>query len=141
MIFLVVDINVIYSALLGKGDSSEVFKINKSKKRFNFIAPYFLYIELGKHSSEMAQRTNYSLEEAEKVLVFIENQIRFVPEENYANKINEAKEILKEHQKDVPYLALALKFNCNIFSGDKVFKELCPEIEKNPKEILEELNK
>jgi len=28
--------------------------------------------------------------------------------------------------------------NCNILSGDKVFKQLCPDKVKNPREILEE---
>jgi len=35
-----------------------------------------------------------------------------------------AKEMLLHHLKDIQYLALALRFNCPIFSGDKTLKEL-----------------
>lgn len=137
--FLVVDFNVIFSAVLGVGNSSNIFKLNSKKKKYIFIAPQFLYIELGKHTSEIARRTSYTLDEAKKALIFIEKQMRFIPFENYSDKINEAKDILRRHEKDVPYLALALAFNCKIFSGDKVLKSLCPDRIKNPNELLAEL--
>lgn len=139
--FLVVDVNVIFSAILNRGDSWKVFVENSEKEIFNLIIPEFLIIEIGKHTIEMAQRTNLSLQEAEEALTFIAKRLTFVSEAEYADKIIKARIILKGHQKDVPYLALALKFNCNIFSGDKVFKQLCPEKVKNPKEILQELFK
>lgn len=138
---LVVDVNVIFSALISHGDSSKVFTKNVEEKTFSFIAPEYILIEVGKHTTEIAQRSNLPLDEAQRDLDFITKNIFLIPEMEYVDKINEAKEILKEHRKDVPYLALALKFNCGIFSGDKVFKELCPDRVKNPKEILEELNK
>lgn len=139
--FIVVDINVILSALVSHGDSSKVFEINAEKKRFDFIAPQFILIEAGKHLIEIAKRSAFSLEETQEDLEFITNQIKFFQEVDYNDKLKEARAILKEHQKDVPYLALALKFNCNIFSGDKIFKQLCPEKVKAPKEILQELFK
>ncbi|MEK6824658.1 MAG: PIN domain-containing protein [Nanoarchaeota archaeon] len=137
--FLVVDINVIFSAILGIGNSSNIFKLNAQKKKYEFIAPEFLYIELGKYTSEIAQRTSYTLKEAEKALIFIERQIKFIQENIFQDKVEEARMILKGHEKDVPYLALALKFNCNIFSGDKILKSIIPDRVKTPKELLKEL--
>ena len=137
--FLVVDINVVLSALVSRGDSSRIFKLNSEKKNFDLVAPQFILIEAGKHLAEIAKRSTLPFRETQEDLELITSQIRFFPEEDYKDKLSEAREILKAHEKDVPYLALALKFNCHIFSGDKVFKQLCPDKVKNPKEILNEL--
>lgn len=137
--FLVVDPNVIFSAVLGRGNSWQVFVENIRRKRFKLIAPLFAIIEIGKHVAEIAQRTKLSFDEAEEALNFIVKHIQFVTEEDYADKNVEARKILGEHEKDVPYLALALKFNCNIFSGDKTLKEILSNRVKNPKEMLEEI--
>ena len=137
--FLVVDINVILSALVSHGNSSRIFELNSEKKKFDFIAPQFILIEAGKHLTEIAKRSTLPIEETQRDLELITKQINFFPEEDYKDKLAEARNILKEHQKDVPYLALALKFDCDIFSGDKIFKQLCPNKVRNPKEILQEL--
>ena len=141
MIFLVVDVNVVISALLGVGDSYGIFARSRKEQKFWFITPEFLLVELNKHSSETARRTNFSLEEAQIVSNFISKKVIFVNEYFYEEKVEEARTILRGHEKDAPYLALALTMNCNILSGDKTFKRLCPDKVKNPKEILQELNK
>jgi predicted nucleic acid-binding protein len=135
---LVVDVNVIISSLLRMGNSLLVFKMNPILKRYDLISPEFAMIEFNNHSSEIAQRSRLSIEEATKVMDFISKQIRLVSKEEFSDKLKEAREILKDHIKDLPYLALALKFNCNIFSGDRIFKDICPDKVKTPKEILEE---
>ncbi len=141
MRLLIVDINVVLSALVSHGDSSRVFILNAQKNKFRLISPQFFLIEAGKHTTEIAERSALSLEEALKDVEFIMKQITLVSEDEYKDKENEAKQILKGHEKDVPYLALSLKYDCNIFSGDKIFKQFCPERVKTPREILEELDK
>lgn len=136
--FLVVDVNVIFSAVLNRGNSVNVFIRNNKSRMFDLITPEFLIIELGKHTAEIAQKTNFTLKEAQQALEFIVEQIKFISEEEYKCKLEEAKEILKEHPKDIPYLALALKYDCKIFSGDKIFKTICPDRVKSPKEPLGE---
>jgi len=133
---LVIDPNVVISAILGMGNSSMVFSVNNIERRFDFVAPEFFIIELGKHTKKIATKTKLSFDEAKEALEFIVKQITFTPESQYKEKIAEAKEILKAHEKDTPYLALALKLNCKIFSGDKTLKKLFPDIVKNPQEIL-----
>ena len=91
---------------------------------------------MGKHTAEIAERSNFSQDSASKVLNFISSQIEFIPEEQYNDKIHEARAILKVHEKDAPYLSLALKFGCKILSGDKKLKSLCPDIVITPKELL-----
>ena len=138
--YLVVDPNTIISASLVRGNASNVFSLNYTKKKFDFVAPLFLVVELGKHTNKIASKTHFSLEEARKEIEFVTNQITFIPEGQFVDKIKEAREILKGHEKDALYLALALKFNCNIFSGDKVFKGLCPDKVKTPRELLDEFS-
>ena len=138
---LVVDVNVIISSLLGEGNSLIVFKLNSILERYKFISPEFVLVEFNKHSSEIAKRSKLSIEESTKVMNFISRQINLISDSAFIDKIPEARKILKEHEKDVPYLALALKKNCNVFSGYRVFRKLCPDKVKTPKELLEEFYK
>lgn len=45
--------------------------------------------------------------------------------------------MLEGHEKDVPYVALALKLDCKIFSGDKILKSFIPDKIITPKELLD----
>lgn len=136
--YLIIDPNIVISALIRKGNVSEIFSLNSILKKFEFIAPNFLIIELGKHTKKIMEKTHFSEELIKEEIEFILSQITFISDNEYNEKTREAKEILKEHEKDVPYLALALAFNCNIFSGDKVLKSLIPDKVKTPREVLEE---
>jgi len=136
---IVVDVNVILSSLLTKGNSSEVFKLNFIFNKFDFIAPEFLLAELKKHKEEFFKRSKLSKEEFEESLEFVLEQITFVPKSEFENFLPKTKKLLSEHLKDIQYLALALKLNCPIFSGDKVLKKLLSKISIEtlpPKEML-----
>lgn len=135
--FKVVDSNVVISAALNRGNSLNVFLKNFTKKKFDFIAPLFLIIEVGKHTEKIARKTNLSPEESLEMLEFVISQIKFIQDDEFTDKMKEAREILKNHNKDVHYLALALKFNCEIFSGDKTLKSIIPDKVITPKEILD----
>lgn len=134
----VVDSNVIISAALNRGNSLNVFLQNFSKRRFNFIAPLFLIIEVGKHTEKIARKTNLSFEESLEILEFIINQIKFIQDDEFKDKLPEARKILRLHNKDAHYLALALAFNCKIFSGDKTLKSIIPDKVVTPKDLLDE---
>lgn len=136
--YLVVDPNVVISAIITKGNASNVFSLNSINKKFNFIAPNFLFIELGKHTERIMRETHFSEEILNEEVEFVMSQITFILEEEFSNYTEKAREILKGHEKDVPYLALALAFNCRIFSGDKELKSIIPNIVITPRELLEE---
>lgn len=138
---LVVDPNVIISATLNIGNSLLVFALNKIIKKFDFVAPEFLLIELGKHTEKIAQKTQFLGDKVRKILEFIINEIEFIPKDQFEEKLEEARKILKKHEKDVPYVALSLSLNCEIFSGDKKLKELCPNLIISPQELLKEFYK
>ncbi len=135
--YLVVDPNVVISALIKRGNSSIIFSLNSILRKYNFIAPNFLFLEIGNHTTKIMRKTHFSDEEIENEVKFVLNQITPIPDEEYKNKENEARQILKEHEKDVPYLALALAFNCKILSGDKVLKSIIPDKIITPKELLD----
>ena len=133
---LVIDFNTVFSSILNIGNSLIIFILNIIIGKFRFIAPEYMYLEISKHTNDIATKTNFSLEDAQEILKSIIKQITFIPDKEFIDKIEEARKILKGHEKDAPYLALALTLNCNILSGDKIFKKLCPDKVRNPKEIL-----
>jgi predicted nucleic acid-binding protein len=136
--YLVVDPNTIISAALMKGNVSRVFSLNYALKKFDFIAPQFLVVELGKHTGKISEKTKFTPEEVNKKLQFILKQITFIQDSVFEENFNVARSILAEHEKDAPYLALALAFDCKIFSGDKVLKSFIPDRVVSPSELLEE---
>lgn len=130
---IVVDVNVVLSSLLSKGDAFDIFAINNIFNKFEFVAPEFLLIELEKHKEEIFERSKLSKGEFDGVLKFVVEQITFIPKSEFSDCLPKGKELLSEHLKDVQYLALALKVNCPIFSGDKILKKL---LSKTSTEVL-----
>ena len=110
----VVDANVLISALINKGVTFKVFKHNASLKKLEFIAPEFLLSEI--KMNKLVSLTRLKKEELEKIFSLIIEQIEFIPFYKFSDKFLKAIEL---NFKDSPYIALALKFNCPIFSGDK----------------------
>ena len=83
------------------------------------------------------KESKYSKEEFEEILLFLKGEIEVVPEKVFLEFFPKAKEILGEDEKDAPYLALALAYNCKIFSGDKRLKKKIPELVITPRELLD----
>jgi len=82
---------------------------------------------------------NYLGEVFDKTLELVLRQITFISKSEFEDCLEKAKELLFEHLKDVHYLALALKLDCKIFSGDKTFKKLSPTEVLSPKEMLDKM--
>ena len=119
---LVIDANVIFAALVARGGTFRVFVTNKILRKFRFIAPEYLFIEIREHFDEILEKTKLSQEELEVVLDFLEGQIEVIPFEEFEDKYDDAKNISPDPD-DVPYFALALKLNCAIWSNDRKLKE------------------
>ena len=119
--FVVVDANVVLSALLTKGRSFDVFAVNKLIRRLEFIAPEYMFFEIGKNLDEIVERSKLSPKELGSVFRFIKKEIDFIPFSEFNEYADEASP-LAPHEKDVQYFALALAFNCPIWSSEKAFK-------------------
>lgn len=120
--FLVVDANIVLSALLTKGKVFDIFAVNKLIKRYEFIAPEFLFFEISKNLDEIVEKSKLSPEELGKVFKFIKDEIDFIPFVEF-NKYAKEAEAMSPHIKDLQYFALALSLNCGIWSNEKAFKK------------------
>ncbi len=131
---LVVDVNVVFSALVNKGESARVFEVNKRQKSFDFIAPEFMLSELQRNFDKLQRMTKLTKEEISAAFVFITKQITFIPFSVFSDKLPEA--ILLNYN-DSPYLALALTYKCPILSGDKGLKKQTKIRVFSPRETLD----
>lgn len=136
---LVVDANVIVSSLLRGGVPFKVFALNSLLNRFEFVAPDFLISETEKHKKELLRETKLPNNIFFDTMDFLVEEISIVPAEEFKESVPMAEKMLSKHIKDVPYLALALKLNCPIFSGDKVLKRLSPVRVCSPRELPDSL--
>ncbi len=136
---LVVDANVVVSSLLSGGIPFKVFALNRSLNRFEFLAPDFLLSETEKHSEELIRETKLPEDIFFDTMGFLFEEINIAPAEEIKEFVPTAEKMLSGHLKDVPYLALALKLECPIFSGDKVLKRLSPVRVCSPRELLDTL--
>lgn len=133
---LVVDVNVVLSSLLKKGTSFRVFALNSILRKFEFITPDFMISEFEKHRTDILHKSALSEDVFDDVLELIFEQVEIIPSEEFGSLVPTAMKHLGSDSKDVPYLALALRFNCEIFSGDKELRKLSPVKVYSPKELL-----
>ncbi len=117
---VVVDANTVFSALIRRGKPFEVFKANKIFNAFEFVAPEFLFSEIGKRMDKIVAETELAEEELAELLAFVKGEVSLISLYQFADKLPEAMQL---NFKDSPYLALALKLNCPILSGDKGLKK------------------
>ena len=52
---IIVDANVFFSVLIKGGKTFDIFLVNKSLKKFEFVAPEYLIIEAKKHMNELTK--------------------------------------------------------------------------------------
>lgn len=133
---LVVDFNVVFSALVAKGKSRLVFELNDIFEEFEFISAQYMYSELGDNLGRMISLSKLPKEEILEVLEFIKGSVEIIPLSTFDDKAKEAAS-MAPHLKDAPYVALSLKFDCKILSGDKGLKEKLPDMVITPSEALE----
>jgi|Deesub1362B_J571_1020462.scaffolds.fasta_scaffold40536_1 predicted nucleic acid-binding protein len=133
---LVVDANVVFSALVKKGVAFLVFLLNSLSKKFEFIAPEYLWIEIDNKKEKVLKYSRLSGKELEELTSFLKREIEIIPNSEFLEFIPKAESLLKCHEKDTPYLALALAFNCAIFSGDEKLESLSPVPVYSPRELL-----
>ncbi|MDI6654354.1 MAG: PIN domain-containing protein [Candidatus Hydrothermarchaeota archaeon] len=119
---LVVDANIVFSALIKGGKTLDVFLLNKRVKKFEFVAPEYLLVEVEKHINEIAEKTKLSVDELEKLFGFLEKEIEFIPFEEFKD-LHEKAEQVSPDLDDVQYFALALKLSSAIWSNDKALKQ------------------
>ncbi|MDO8427805.1 MAG: PIN domain-containing protein [Candidatus Diapherotrites archaeon] len=117
---LVVDANVIVSALLKNGQTRELLLSGKFEK---LAVPDFIQEELFKYLDEFSKRLDCEKKELQDTLaeLFESAKIEIFQSEFYSDFSTKAKSLISD-SKDTAYLALALKLNYSIWSQDPDFK-------------------
>ena len=117
---LVLDTNVIISALVKKGIIREFILKNIL---FEFITPAYTLGEINKHKSEICNKGDITEQEFYQLLDLLFRYIMIINPSIYSANISEAAGIIGNIDKeDIPFIAVALTFNCPVWTDDKHFK-------------------
>jgi predicted nucleic acid-binding protein len=116
---LVIDANILFSFL--KKDSI-TRKLITSFEIFELYTPSRGVKELSKNRGEICRKSRISEAEFEEAIEDLKLFVAIVPDEEFKDFGVEAKELLGEHVKDIPYFALALFLDCGIWSNEEKFK-------------------
>ena len=120
---VVIDTNILISALIK--DDSVTARIIKSGI-FEIYYPEDGMFELEKYRDYIIKKRKKALQKKsfDYALSFLLESVNAVPSLLYEDKIREAYEIMRDiDEKDTPFLALALKLQCPIWSNDGDFEE------------------
>lgn len=115
---LIVDANILFSALIKESVSSYLL----FSGRFHLFTPEYIFTEFEKHKEEILEKTERTTEEFYRLLEILKRRITIIPLEELIDYVGEAEKISPDPD-DVAYFALALKFNCSIWSNDKKLKQ------------------
>lgn len=113
---LVIDANILFAALIRKGATSDILF------KYKLYAPEFIFEEFKKYKDYIKAKTSRSEEDFNELFDIFERNIILIPEEEFEKYLDKAAKISPD-EKDVPYLGLAMKLNCAIWSNDKLLKE------------------
>ena len=133
---IVIDANVICSALLAKGKTAELLFSGNIKP----VAPELLFTEVERHKGELLSKSKLSEGDFGRLLALLKKRIKIVPAEEFSEFLHEANDLLKPHTKDTEYVALALKLNCPLWSKEKLLKKLASIEVLDADEVAERLS-
>ena len=133
---VVVDANVILSCLISGNTAQLIFS-----PRIELFAPEFMLIEIKRHKGEILKKSKLSDDEFELLFLLIEKHIQIVQKSYFIHLLPKARQLMREHLKDVPYIALALFLDCPFWSYEKRFSKLAEVKTLSTSEISEKLRK
>jgi len=120
---LVVDANELFAGIIAKGKELQSWTLDiLFSDEVELFAPFRLLAELEKNRDEIRRKSGFSLQDFEVFVGVLKLRVRFIPLEQFLDKVPEAKE-LAPHLKDIEYFALALKLDCPIWAQEKAFKK------------------
>ncbi|MFH1181678.1 MAG: PIN domain-containing protein [Candidatus Woesearchaeota archaeon] len=110
------DSNILFAALLKESVTSDILF------KHTLYAPEFIIDEFRKYNEYLKHKTKRAEEDFTELLELFERNVILILKEEIAPFIEKAEKISPD-QKDVPYLALAMKLRCGLWSNDKALKE------------------
>ena len=118
---LVIDANILFAALIKESVTSDILF------RHRLYAPEFIFEEFKEYKEELKQKTQRTDEDFSQLLDLFERKVILIPKEEIDPFIKRAEKISPD-QKDVLYIALALRLHASLWSNDKKLKEKQNEI-------------
>jgi predicted nucleic acid-binding protein len=113
---LVVDSNILIAGLLRDGITRGLLM----EAPIEFVSPDHVFAEIRKHQSVIAKRANLSAAEFGLLLALMTERLTVVPAEDYASFLANARQRIGHLDLgDVPFLALALKLDCGIWTHNE----------------------
>lgn len=117
---LVVDTNVVFSALIAGGKTREAILTTD----LDLAVPEFFYTELENNRSAVRAKTGLTDAELDLLLSLIFAELTVVPKATFSHQLEQASAVMADiDPDDVPFLALALHREAGIWSDDGHFHE------------------
>ena len=120
MLRIIIDTNILFSAILNKKSRMSLILLN-SKNIFQFYIPKFALRELSSHKIKIMQLSKYTESQFKNLLnLYLENMI-IIDENNISDKhYKEAYNLCQEIDlDDLFFVAFAIKLNLTLWTGDK----------------------
>lgn len=116
---LVVDTNVVFSALIAGGVTREILLTGEHE----FLAPEHFFAEFRGNQAAVSSKTGLSESELDLLLHLLFERIRIVPRMEFEDTVTEAEDAIGTvDPDDVPFLALAMHVNAEVWSDDEHFQ-------------------
>jgi len=116
---LIIDANIVISALISEqGKTRDLIFLTD----FSLYAPEYLLEEIEKYKEVIIEKSDLDKESFEVAKELIFSRIKTIPFSELKKFHKKASEICPD-KNDTEYFALALKFNCPIWTNDKKLKE------------------
>jgi predicted nucleic acid-binding protein len=117
---LVCDTNIVFSALIAGGKTRELILSDETE----LYAPEFFFSELDNHRHEIEEKSNLSEEQIGLLLSVLFKDTEVVPREEFEDELDLASQLIGgTDPDDVPFLALALRLDVDIWTDDSDFEE------------------
>lgn len=115
---IVVDTNILFSAFLSCNSSFHEILLNK---KYQFIAPNFIFVELFKYKEKILKHSKLNENELLELINTTISCIRFISYEFISGEnLGRAIDLCCDIDlKDAVFVALTLEFNAVLWTGDK----------------------
>ncbi len=119
MMRLVIDTNVIFSALLKDGKTREILM----RDDIETYVPEFFFTELMNYEEMILKKSNMGKDEYRVLIELLFMDVNIISKEIFFDELEKAKVIMEDiDPDDSAFLALAMKMECDLWSDDRDFE-------------------
>ena len=112
---IILDANVLFRTLISPGNILNLY----FDQRIELYAPERLNQEFLKNQAEILEKSKLTEAEFRELSLLLFSLVTFVPVEKYKTYLPQAKNLLKDHQKDEDFIALCLCYNAKLWTYEK----------------------